>query len=78
MDPVTIGLIMQGIEAAISAAPQVEALVVKAKDFIASLFGAGLITKATQDSLHARIDAVCAAALAGQVPPAWTVEADPA
>lgn len=77
LNPATIALIIQGIQAAIAAAPQVEALALKAKEFISELFGAGLITKETQDALHAHVDAVCAAALAGTPPPAWTVEADP-
>jgi predicted RNA-binding protein associated with RNAse of E/G family len=77
MDPATILLIIQGIQAAISAAPVVEAIVVQGKNFITSLFEAGLISKATQDAAHAHVDAYCAAALAGQEPPQWTVEADP-
>jgi hypothetical protein len=77
MNTETIQLIIQGIEAAISAAPQFEEVVTKAKEFISSLTSAGLITKAVQDALHARVDIVCAAALAGDVPPEFTVEPDP-
>jgi hypothetical protein len=78
MTPATILLIVQGIQAAIQAAPTVEAIVSQAKQFISSLFTAGLIPKETQDAIHAYVDAVCAAALAGQEPPQWQVEADPA
>jgi predicted RNA-binding protein associated with RNAse of E/G family len=77
MNPAMLLLIIQGVQAAIAAAPQVVDLVVKAKDFIASLFSAGLITKEQQDRIHAHVDAVCAAALAGQELPEWTVEPDP-
>ena len=77
INPATLLLIVQGLQAAIQEAPAVEAIVVKAKQFISSLFGAGLISKKTQDAIHAHVDAVCAAALAGQEPPQWTVEADP-
>ena len=55
-------LIVQGIEAAIAAAPEIVDLIEKAKAFITSLSDAGLITKATQDALHAHVDARCAAA----------------
>lgn len=77
MTAATILLIVQGIQAAIQAAPQVEAIVAQAKQFISSLFTAGLITQAQQDSIHSFVDATCAAALAGQEPPQWQVEADP-
>ena len=77
MNSATLLLIIQAVQAAIAAAPQVADVAVKAKDFIASLFGAGLITKEQQDRIHAHVDAICAAALAGQELPEWTVEADP-
>ena len=77
MNPATILLVVQGIQAAVAAAPQVAEIVTKAKDFIASLFGAGLITKAQQDAMAAHVDAVCEAALNGQEPPQWLVEPDP-
>jgi hypothetical protein len=78
MNPATILLIIQGVQAAIAAAPQVVEVAQKGKDFITSLFTAGLISKDQQDKIHAHVDAVCAAALAGQELPEWTVEADPA
>lgn len=70
-------LILQGIQAAISAAPSVIAIVQSAKDFISSLFGAGLITKAQQDALHQAIDAHAALVAQGIIPDWWKVEADP-
>lgn len=77
MDSKMIALILQGILAAISAAPGVIALVQKAKDLISALFGANLITKAQQDALHARIDAHALMVNAGLIEPWWQVEPDP-
>lgn len=77
MTPATLLLIVQGIQAAISAAPSVVDIAIRAKDFIASLFRAGLITKERQDAVHAHVDAYQAALLSGQEPPHWQVEADP-
>jgi hypothetical protein len=70
-------LILQGFQAAITAAPEVAALVVKAKDYITTLFEAGLISKAVQDQCHAHVDAICEAVLAGRIPPELTIEPDP-
>lgn len=67
-------LAIQAFQAAITAAPQVEALVVKAKDYLSEMFSAGLITKEQQNALHAHVDSLCAAFLAGNVPPEFTVE----
>lgn len=77
MDPATIALIVGFIQAAIKAAPQVAQLAVEAKNFVTSLFKAGLIGKVQQDALHAHVDDYCAALLAGKVPPEFTVEPDP-
>jgi hypothetical protein len=77
MGPGEILLLVQAIQAVIAAAPQIAELAVKTKDYIAALFGAGIITKEQQDKLHAHVDAVCAAAIAGTELPHWTVEADP-
>jgi hypothetical protein len=41
MNPAMLLLIIQGVQAAVAAAPQVVDLAVKAKDFIASLFSGG-------------------------------------
>ncbi len=77
MDPATILLIVQAIRMAIEAAPQVVEIAIKGKEFIASLFQGGLISQAQQDAIHAHVDAICKAALAGEELPEWTVEADP-
>ncbi len=77
MTPAAVALLIQGIQAAIAAAPQIADVALKAKQFIASLFGAGVISQGTQDKIHAHVDAICAAAIAGQELPEWTVEADP-
>ena len=78
MNPATLALIIQGFQAAIAEAPKVIDLVVKAKDYIAGLFAAKLITKDQQDLLHAHIDSIAKMAQAGIIPPSWQVEADPA
>ncbi len=75
--PPAIPLILQGLQLAIQAAPQVAEIVTKGKDLITSLFTAKLITKEQQDALHAHVDAVCAMVQAGIVPPAWQVLPDP-
>ncbi len=77
MSPDTILLIIKAIQAAIAAAPQVEAIAIKAKEFITSLFTAQVITAAQQDAIHAHIDSLAAAAAANQPPPEFLVEADP-
>lgn len=77
LNPATILLIVQGIQAAIQAAPMVVGIVNSAKAYIASLFEAGLISKAQQDAIHAHVDAIAASAASGQTPPEFTVEADP-
>lgn len=77
MTPAAIALLVQLIQAGIAAAPQIEATASQVKDLITGLASKGVITAATQDALHSHVDAVCAAALNGQAPPAWTVEADP-
>jgi hypothetical protein len=75
--PPFIFMILGGLQTAIQEFPQIIALVTKAKEFIAGLTGAKLITKAQQDALHARIDAISEAAQRGEIPPAWQVEPDP-
>lgn len=69
--------ILAAFQGAISAAPQVLALVQQAKDFFAGLFSAKAITKAQQDALWAAIDAHAQMVKAGIVPPHWQVEPDP-
>jgi hypothetical protein len=77
MNPAQIALIVQAIQAAIAAAPRVVSVIQSAKDFIGSLFSAGLIGKDVQDRIHNHVDAICNAAIAGTELPEWTVEADP-
>lgn len=76
MTPADLLLVIQGIEAAIAAAPQVIDVVEKGKALITSLFEAGAITIDQQNATHAHVDAVQAAVLAGYVPPSWQVESD--
>lgn len=71
-------LIIQGVEAAISAAPAIESVVTAAKDWITSLASNGVITIAEQNRVHAHVDAYAAAVRSGIVPPEFTVEPDPA
>ena len=72
-----IPLILSGIQAAITLAPGAIQIVESAKAMIEGLFRAGAISAEDQDRLFAHVDAVAAAALAGEVPPAWQVQADP-
>jgi hypothetical protein len=78
MNPATILLILQGFEAAINAAPKVVELVTKAKDFISSLFAAGLISKERQEAMFLRVESRAAMANAGIIDEGWTVDPDPA
>lgn len=75
--PPIVFAILGGVQMAIQEFPKAVALVKKAKDFFTGLVGDGIITKDQQDKLHARIDELSAAAQRGEIPPAWTVEADP-
>lgn len=72
-----IPIILQGILAAIQAAPQIAAVVEAAKNLITSLFTAKVITAEQQKALHDYVDAHAALAAQGIVPEWWTVEADP-
>jgi len=78
LNPATIQLILQAIQAAIAAAPEVVALGEEAKKFITGLFSAGVITKQTQDACHLQVDAWMAQAAAGIIPDSWKVQPDPA
>jgi hypothetical protein len=78
MNPAAILLVVQGIQAILTAAPQVAELVVKAKELIAALFQAKAITKEQQDAIFAHIDGLAALHNAGIVPLHWQVEPDPA
>lgn len=70
-------LILQAVQAALVAAPQVAEIVTQAKALITSLTTAALITKAQQDAAHKQVDAIAALVDAGIVPPGLQVEPDP-
>jgi hypothetical protein len=70
-------IVLNGLTAALTAAPQVTILVQKAKDFFTTMAGEGLITKDQQDALHNRVDQIVEAAAEGRLPAAWSVEPDP-
>lgn len=77
MNPAILALIIQGLQAAITAAPGAVEVVKNAVALIASLFSAKAITAEQQDRVRAYVDAVAAQVLAGQEPPHWQVEPDP-
>lgn len=77
MTAATFALVVQGIQAAIAAAPQIEAVATSAKNFITTLFENGVITAAQQNAVHAHVDAVAAAVANGQTPPEFVVAPDP-
>ena len=70
-------LILQGILAAVQAAPQIAEVIKAGKDLISALFTAKVITAEEQQALHDYVDAHAAATALGIVPPAWQVEPDP-
>jgi hypothetical protein len=70
-------LIIQGIEAALAAAPGAIEVAMKAKALIEALFTAKAITKAQQDALFARVDSYCQMFAAGIVPDGWEVRPNP-
>jgi hypothetical protein len=74
----TFAAVLAGIQAAISLAPGVVAVVEKGKALITSLFTAGVISIEIQNAAHAHVDAIAAAVASGEVPPQFKVEADPA
>lgn len=78
MSPAAFLVVMEGIQAAIAAAPQVIDVAEKGKALVSSLFSAGVISVDTQNNAHSHIDAIQAAVQAGTVPPSWQVEPDPA
>lgn len=65
------------IESAIKYAPQVAGAAVAAKNYIGVLFAAKVIDAATQNALHAHVDAYLIAVASGTPPPSWTVEPNP-
>ena len=77
LNPATLALIVQGIQLAIQAAPTVISVSEHAYGLIKSLFEAGAISAEQQNAVRAHVDAIMEASLAGNEPPAWTVEPDP-
>jgi predicted RNA-binding protein associated with RNAse of E/G family len=77
MNGATLSLVLQGLTALVTAAPQVEALVKQVKDLIAAMFTAKQITKAQQDAMMAQVDAIVSLSQAGIVPAHWQVQPDP-
>jgi hypothetical protein len=77
MNSAIIFAILEGIKAAITAAPLAIEVVEKAKALISSLFTAKVITAEQQNALHLEVDAYAAMVAAGIVPLAWQVEPDP-
>lgn len=77
MTAAAIPIIMQGILAAIDAAPGVIEVVEKAKALITALFTAKVINADQQNILHATVDNRAATWLSGLRPPHWTVEPNP-
>lgn len=78
MNPAAILLIIQGVQAALAAAPQAIAVAEKAKELIDALFGAKLITAEQQQATKSHIDSIVAMAQAGIIPSHWLVRPDPA
>jgi hypothetical protein len=74
--PALLPIILAGIQAAISAAPQVAEVIAAAKNLLTSLFGAGVISKEQQDALHQWVDSHAALVQQGIEPPSWSVEPD--
>lgn len=72
-----ISTILQGILAAVSAAPQVAAVIDGAKALISGLVEAKMITTDQQNALHTWVDTQAKLASVGITAPAWTVEPDP-
>lgn len=72
-----LNTILQGVLAAVSAAPQVQAVIAGAKGIISGLVEAKMITVEQQDALHGWVDTQAKLAAVGITAPAWTVEPDP-
>lgn len=69
--------ILAALPLIIQAVPSVEAGVSAAKAWISSLIGSSQIDAASQDALHAHVDAIASALASGQTPPEFQVQADP-
>ncbi len=77
MSAALLAQIVAYIGLAISAKPFVQSVYEEGRKLINALFSDGLITIEVQNELHAHIEAVQAAALTGDVPPSWKLDADP-
>lgn len=75
--PAAVVLAIQLAQGLLTEFPQVEGLAEEIKGFFTDLFSKGVISVDQQNTIHAHVDAVCAAVLAGTLPPEFTVEADP-
>lgn len=78
MSPAEIAILIQGIQAALLAAPGVIDVANKAKALMESLFSAKAITAEQQNAVMAHVDAVALLASQGIVPKSWVVQPDPA
>ncbi len=76
--PALILQIISFIGLAVKAAPQVKQVYDDAKNLVENLFKGGLITKEQQDLYMTWADAHQSAVLAGEVPPEFNVDPDPA
>lgn len=76
MTPLALS-IMAAIQGALVIAPDVFEAALAARQFIASLFTARVLTAAEQNALFGRVTELCVARLKGEVPPHWRVEPDP-
>ncbi len=75
--PPALPLILAGIQAAITAAPQIEEVIKSAKQLLSALLTAKVISKEQQDALHQWVDAHAAMVNQGIEPPSWDVAPDP-
>jgi hypothetical protein len=77
MPPIVVSLI-QVLPLLISAAQDAKPIIDASKKVIAGWVNEGLISVSVQNQLHEHMDALQAAALAGDVPPEFVVRPDPA
>lgn len=69
---------MAAVQGVMAIAPDAVALAGKVKSTIDEMFRQGMISPDVQNTLHARVNTICQAALNGQEPDHWKVEPDPA
>lgn len=75
--PPAVILAIQGAQALLTEFPQIEGLAEDVKTFFSGLVSKGVIPAEQQNAVFSHVDAVCAAVLAGNLPPEFTVEPDP-